>query len=162
MNILLHITISLKWNIDFKNEYCQYYSKFSCHNYPKCMESHGNLRLKINLPHSMNKVSLLLFNLWPFSLILTFYYTSWSTKTTKATNTMNSITLRNSGFGRIFILPNVFNDKRLFETSFLERQNEHECSRNCFFKQLVKWKLKTRREGVLTIWQKNLVGVSKA
>ena len=75
---------------------------------------------------------------------------------------MNSITLRNSGFGRIFILPNVFNDKRLFETSFLERQNEHECSRNFFFKQLVKWKLKTRREGVLAIWQKNLVGVSKA
>ena len=51
---------------------------------------------------------------------------------------MNSMTLRNSGFGGIFIMPNVFNDKRLFETSFLERQNEHECSRNFFFKQLVK------------------------
>ena len=49
----------IKMKYRFKNEYCQYYSKFSCLNYPKCMESHGNLRLKINLPHSMNKVSLL-------------------------------------------------------------------------------------------------------
>ena len=46
---------------------------------------------------------------------------------------MNSITLRNSGFGRIFILPNIFNDKRLFETSFFERQNEHELFEKFFF-----------------------------
>ena len=57
---------------------------------------------------------------------------------------MNSITLRNSGFGRIFILPNVFDDKRLFETSFLERQNEHECSRNFFFLTAGKMEVKNK------------------
>ena len=69
---------------------------------------------------------------------------------------MNSMTLRNSGFGGIFIMPNVFNDKRLFETSFLERQNEHECSRNFFFKMKVKNK---ERRGAYLLAEKSGWGV---